>query len=200
MKKVFGLLCAVAFLFSAVSLSFAQSTVKGGRSEAILKKTRQLDLLNHLLPLTLTKSQINSLLTPIEKCRRKVREIEDLEAADLFKYEARIDAAVADGADKGKVPSVDFLKELNKLIMAFYVRRQIAAGENAEIVLAEIKKSWNKGQLAVAANSLNIKDYDPNYDPKTATEDLKLTFYIKDILLDPQAYDVLVRISKRASD
>jgi|CXWL01.1.fsa_nt_gi hypothetical protein len=200
MKMVIRLSCVLVILISVVSLSLAQNSDKGKRSEAVLKKARQLDLLNHLLPLTLTKPQINNLLGPIEKCRRKVKEIEDMEATDLIKFEARIDTAVAEGADKGKVPSIDFLKELSRLVNAFYVRRQIAAGENAEIVLAEIKKSWNKGQLTVAANSLNLKEYDPNYDSKTATEDYKLSFYIKDILLDPQAYEVLVRMSKRASD
>ncbi len=200
MKMVFRFLCVFIVLAAISSTTLAQTTDKAKRSDGILKKARQLDLLNHLLPLTLTKAQINSLLAPIEKCRRKVKEIEGLEADDLIKYEARIESVVADGADKGKVPSIDFLKEMNKLFIAFSVRRQIAAGENAEIVLAEIKKSWNKGQLTVASKSIDIKAYDPTYDAATATEDFKLSFYIKDILLDPQAYEVLVRMAKRASD
>ncbi len=200
MKMVFRFLCVFVVLATVSSMTLAQTSDKAKRSDAILKKARQLDLLNHLLPLTLTKSQINSLLGPIEKCRRKVKEIEGLEADDLIKYEGRIDGVIADGADKGKVPSIDFLKEMNKLFIAFSVRRQIAAGENAEIVLAEIKKSWNKGQLTVASKSIDIKAYDSSYDAATATEDFKLSFYIKDILLDPQAYEILTRMAKRASD
>lgn len=192
---------AVLATSALATAAFAQggtSTQKANRSEEILKRVRQLDLLNHLLPLTLTKAQINDLLIPIEKSRQKVKQIEGLEADDLAKYESRVNAAVTGGADDGKVPSPDLLKEINRLFLAFSVRRQIAAGENADLVLAVMRRSFNKGQITVAANSIDPKAYDPTVDPKTLAEDDKLKLFIKDVLLDPQAYEILTRMAKRA--
>ena len=85
---------------------------------------------------------------------------------------------------------------MNRLFSAFTVRRQIAAGENADAVLAVLKSTLNAGQIKAAANSEDMKAFDPNLDPAKLSDDDKLKFYIKDIVLDPQAYDLLMRMSK----
>lgn len=169
---------------------------KAKRSDAILNKIRHLDLLNHILPLTLTKQQIGSLLPVIEKCRQSVRKIELMEHDDLVKYESKIDKAVEDGIKKDLVPGRELLVEMNKLILAFRVRRQVAIGENIDLVLPVVKKEFNKGQIAVAVNSLDPKAY--GMDPEKMTEDDKLKLFIKDILLDMLAYDLLIRLQKDA--
>lgn len=188
------LLVALIALFTCC---WAQrSDEKAKRSDAILNKIRHLDLLNHILPLTLTKEQIGALLPVIEKCRQSVRKIELMEHDDLVKFESKIDKAVEDGIKKDLVPGRELLNELNKLILAFRVRRQVAIGENVDLVLPVVKKEFNKGQIAVAANSLDPKAF--GMDPEKMTEDDRLKLYIRDILLDMLAYDLLIRLQKGA--
>lgn len=166
------------------------------RSTEILKKARTLDLLNHILPLLLTKEQINQMLPAIERTRAKVRAIEKAEAEDLAKYEKKLDDAIAQGFEKERVPGRTVLNEISKLFQALAIRRQIAAEENAEDMLTVVKKALNAGQLKTMAGSLDMKVYLPGVDPATITEDMKIKVYIKDVLLDPLSYDFLVRLSR----
>ena len=136
------------------------------------------------------------ILVAVEKARSKVSQIEQMEATDLLNYESKINDAINKGISRDLVPSKDLLKELNRLFSAFTVRRQIAAGENADAVLAVLKSTLNAGQIKAAANSEDMKAFDPNLDPAKLSDDDKLKFYIKDIVLDPQAYDLLMRMSK----
>ena len=186
-------------LVLAVSIAVgAQTNDEAKRSDAILMKARQLDLLNHMLPMTFTKSQINALLVPIEKARQNVKKIASMEAADLAKFEAKIGSAVDSGVNDAKVPSPDLLKEVNRLFTAFTVRRQIAAGENADLVYEVMLKVLNKGQLAVAAKTIDPNAYDPTVDLKTWTDEMRTKLFIKDVLLDPASYDLMVKMSKKA--
>lgn len=166
------------------------------RSDAIMKKARTLDLLNHILPLLLTKDQINQMLPVIERTRAKVRQIEKAEAEDLAKFDKKLDEAIEQGLGKDRVPSRALLNEVSRLFQALSIRRQVAAEENAEEMLAVVKKALNAGQIKTMANSLDMKVYMPGTDPATITEDVKLKVFIKDVLLDPLSYDFLVRLSK----
>jgi hypothetical protein len=186
---------AVVFSVSATVVAQAQPD-RAKRSEEIMRKMRQLDLLNHILPLVMSKDQITAILAPIEKARQNVKKIETMEADDLLKYEARINEMVEKGTLKNEVPSREFLRELNRLYSAFTVRRMVAAAENADLVLEVVKKKLNKGQIAAMANSLDPKVY--GLDPKTASEDDKLKNFIKDVLLDPTAYPILLQLQKIA--
>lgn len=194
MNRIFLTLFLLISLSLASPMAFAQT--KTQKSDEILRKARQLDLLNHILPLVLTKSQIEQLLTPIEKCRKKVKEIEGMEADDLIKMETKVDAVLAKGYQNDLVPSRDLLREMNRLFNAFRIRRQIAASENADIMLEAMKKILNAGQLTTAEKSIDLKAYDPTADPEKISADDKLKFFIKDILLDPLSYDVLTKMLK----
>lgn len=199
MKTFIRVFLAVLAAMS-VTVAFSQlSPEKAKKSDDILKKARQLDLLNHLLPLVLTKDQINKLLVVVEKSRARVDQIRQMEATDLLKYETKVDDAVSKGVNKDMVPAKALLVELNKLFTAFGIRRSIAAGENADEVLAVFKKELNEGQRKAAMNSHDIKAFDPKIDVSKLTDDDKLKFYIKDVILDPYAYDLLIRMSKAGS-
>lgn len=189
-------------VLAAMSMTVALAQIspdKAKKSDEILKKARQLDLLNHLLPLVLTKAQINKLLVVVEKARARVDQIRLMEASDLLKYESKMDDAVSKGVNKDMVPAKSLLVELNKLFTAFAVRRAIAAGENADEVLAVFKKELNEGQRKAAMNSHDFKAFDPNVDVSKLTDDDKLKFYIKDVVLDPYAYDLMIKMSKAGS-
>lgn len=188
-----------AFAGASVAVAWSQFTpARAKKSDEILVKARQLDLLNHLLPLVMTKDQLNKVLTVVERCRAKVDRIRLDEANELLKYEPKIIDAIDRGVNKDLVPSKTLMVDLAKSFNAFSIRRQVAAGENADEVLAVMKKELNAGQLKAAANSHDHKVYDPNLDVSKLTEDDKLKFYIKDVILDPSCYELLIKLTKTA--
>jgi hypothetical protein len=195
------LLICLSLLMTLMTGAFAQTTAdeQGKRADEIIKKMRQIDLLTQMLPMALTKEQITKLLTPIEKARQRVKDEQKEEFKLLTKYESRINDAVKAGIDKGDVPDVAFLRELSALFLTMSMRRDAIANENAEAVLKEMKAVLNAGQLKVAANSLNPKLFDPGIKLEEMTQDQKILFFVREILLDQQSYDILRQLLKRAS-
>lgn len=191
MKRFLIVLSVVLAISSAV---FAQTTDKGKQSAATLDKMRQIDLLNHLLPLVMTKEQIRKMLPTIEKARRDVRTQEDEEAKFLAQSAAKIDKAVQDGIDKGDVPDKQLLKELNAMIRLFTMKRKEIGDDNAKMVLDVMKTTLNAGQLKAAGNSLDFKIYNPGIKPEEISDEARLTLFVREILLDPLAYDLLVKM------
>ncbi|MBX3118256.1 MAG: hypothetical protein KF784_04265 [Fimbriimonadaceae bacterium] len=195
MKRV---LLAVLLIVSIVAAAPAQTVpdATAKRSDAILSRARQLDLLNHILPLVMTKDQIKQLLPAIEKCRAKVKQVIQREADNLKLVEIEIDRAYEDGVKKGAVPSKELLNKLNRLFIGFAILRDAAASENADDVLAVMKSALNEGQLKTASKSLDIKVYNPKAEPDKMSDDEKIKYFIRDVILDPLAYDLLVALSK----
>lgn len=192
MKSV---LISLAVLLALVGSASAQpQSEKAKRSGETLDKMRQLDLLNQLLPLVMNKDQIRKILPAVEKARQDVKAEENLEADLIAKYAARVDQAVKDGIDKGDVPDKKFLVELNALIRTMTMRRNAIAKDNVDLVLEAMKKNLNAGQLKAAANSLNPTVFMSGVKVEELKEDDKLMLFIREIMLDPLAYDILVRM------
>lgn len=168
---------------------------KAKRSADVMTKIGQLDLLVQLLPLALDKEQLRMLLPVIEKARAKSYKIMDMEADDLAKLDQRVSKAVTDALEKGVYPPQDLQVDIAKLTRAFTIRRQLAGAENVEEVYAAIGKTLNEGQKKAMENSL-----DPKLLGVKETLDSvgKIKFFIREILLDPRSYDLLVKMSKAA--
>jgi tRNA nucleotidyltransferase/poly(A) polymerase len=189
MKRI---LIAFTLAIALVSVGFAQQ--KGHQALEILQKMRQIDILNHLLPLVMTKDQIKKILPSIEKARRDVKAQEDEEAKLLQQKLAQIDAAVKNGEDKGDVPDKELIKELNAMVRFFTMKRDAIANDNTQMVLEAIKGTLNAGQLKAAGNSLNPKIYDPGVKTEELKDDDRLRLFVREVFLDPLAYDVLVKM------
>jgi len=172
----------------------AQSGDKAKKSTETLEKMRQLDLLNQLLPLVMTKDQIRQILPAVEKARADVKAEESLEADLIAKYAARVDQAVKDGIQKGDVPDKKFLVELNALIRTMSMRRDAVAHDNVDRVLEAMKKTLNAGQLKAAANSLNPAVFLTGVKVEEMTDEAKTRLFVSEIMLDPLAYDLLVKM------
>jgi hypothetical protein len=206
MTKTLAILFACLSLFSAPSAahgstaSIQDAETRGAKSNEILTQMRQLDLLNQILPLLMNKDQIGKLLTAIEKARANVRNIEQLEDQDLAKQAQKVSEATKAGFDQQKLPERELLVELNKLVRAFSIRRQVAIGENVTTVKEAFDAVLNPGQRKAAANSLNPGLFDPSLKVEQMSEEQKIRFFIQEILLDPLAYDVLKRLQKSAPD
>ncbi len=180
----------------AVALTSQLSTEKANKSYELLTKARQLDLLNHMVPLVMTKEQINKMLVVVEKARANVEKIKLMEANELIQYETKINDAISKGVNKDQVPAKNLMVEINRLFNAFSVRRTVAAGENADLVYEVLKKEFNAGQFKAAANSIDMKAYEKDIDVTKLTDEAKVKFFIKDIFLDPACYDLLLKMTK----
>ncbi|MFZ4506625.1 MAG: hypothetical protein ACOYON_02885 [Fimbriimonas sp.] len=168
------------------------------RSEAILKDIRRMDLLRHILPLALSKSQYNDVLGAIEKAQENVKKIEKSEAEELIKREEKARAVVVAALEKGSYPDRAALNEIIAVLRAFSIRRNVAANENVDLVYQVVEKKFNAGQKKVLANSIDYKEIDPTL--KEAPDDqTRIRFIIRDVLLDPLAYDLMVQLMKKAS-
>ncbi len=188
-------LIVLSVVLAIAGAAFAQPTSeKAKQSTATLEKMRQIDLLNHLLPLVMTKEQIRKILPIIEKARRDVRTQEDLEAKILGQYAAKVNKAVQDGIEKGDVPDKELLRELNAVIRTFTMQRAAIASDNTKMVLEIVKTTLNAGQMKAAGNSLDFKLYNPNIKPEEIKDEDRLNLFIQEILLDPLAYDLLVKM------
>ncbi|MCW5943500.1 MAG: hypothetical protein KIS66_14805 [Fimbriimonadaceae bacterium] len=189
------LVATVAALLVSAVASFGQPAAKVEDNPLI--KIRKVELLNQILPVVMTKEQLDAILPAVERARAKVREVEKKEATELRAIEARMDTAIKAALEEGQVPKLEFVDRLRQLMWAMGLRRQTVVGENTESVLASLKKELNAGQLKAAANALSPKQIDPGVRVEELTQDDRLRMYVRFILLDPYTYDLLVALARK---
>jgi hypothetical protein len=188
----------LVILFGLLALAPAQvSPDKSAKSNEVLAKLRQVDLLNQLLPVALTKEQIEKILVPLEKCRALVKKTADEEAVILAKLDAQVTPIVKAGLEKGNVPNVEQLRSLAEVIRGMQGQRAKVAFANTTAMTMAFTEATNKGQQRAAANAYSPKLVDPDLKLEELTEERRLQIWIQDVLLDPLTYDVLVAIAKR---
>jgi len=193
MKRLFlSILAVFSLCLIACAQTESESTASANR---FWDKVDKLDAYNMILPLLMTKEQIRKILPSIEKARERVRTTLKTENEELRRLETKVDAAMSQAADKGAVPSHELISEIYKERVAIAQRRLAMAAVNAEDVTAAVKTALNAGQLKVAENSLNPKDFDPGLKVEEMKPDDKLILFSREILLMPQAYDILVKLS-----
>ncbi len=186
-------LIILALVTALVPIGQAQD---GKRADELMVKLRQIDLLNQLVPLALNKEQIVKLLPVIEKARTKVKDTQKQELKKLESFEKRVDDTISKSINGGAVPPLAFLKELATATFRMGLVREQVANENQDMVYAVFKSALNVGQLKAAANSLAPQLFDPALDPKKMSDEEKQKFFVKQILLDPLAYDLLLKLAK----
>jgi len=197
MKRIYLCLFLVAALLGSALAQTPEERAK--RSEEIVAKTRKIDLLNQMLPLLLSKSQINDLLPAIEKARQNMDKTWRFEYDELKKLEPDLDATIAAGQEKGDLPKRDFVVKVTKTFRALSILRDAAVSENIAIVKIGVDKVFNAGQKKAATNLIDATFFDPSLKPEDLTDAKKMEMYIKVVLLDPLAYPVLIEMQKHAS-
>ncbi len=165
-------------------------------ADRIAMKVHKLDLLNQILPVLMTKDQIKKLLPVVEKARDMVRKQEAAELEQMKKYEGQLDGAISDAMDKKQVTKSEVLGSLRGMARGLEGSRMIVIADNTELVRKKFVEVMNAGQVKAAANALDPRLIDPNAKVDSLSEDDKLKLWIRAILLDPMAYDLLVDISK----
>lgn len=177
--------------------SAQEDTSRQKDTEAIFTKLKQLDLMNQILPMLMTKDQLKKILPVVEKARQRVKQAQLKEYEALKKFEGRITEARKKAIDSGQVPGRQLLNEIIKMFQAMEIARTMIADENTDAIIAVFKSTLNEGQIKAAANDLNPKLFDPSLKPEEMSADQKLRFFVKEIFLDPAAYDVLVILSQK---
>lgn len=191
------ILLPMLLLAAGSCLAQTQSDLdRAKRSDQIADKVYQLDLLNQILPLLLTRDQLMKLLPPVEKARQKVREQQKFEFEKLTAIESKVDAEIKRGVEKGEVPSRAILGELNGTIFAFRALRSSIAEDNTDTILAVFKTVLNAGQLKAAMNALASEEL--GVDKTKLKDEEKLRLYVKEVFLHPLTYEVLKKLSMRA--
>ncbi|MBX7133356.1 MAG: hypothetical protein K1X67_11840 [Fimbriimonadaceae bacterium] len=192
----FALTALLLFALSVPSYGQVTADERAKKADEILKKVHQLDLMNNLLPLVLTKEQLGKFLPVMEKARQSVREQEKIEYDFLMKLNPKVDSALTDAKTKGKVPGREVINETWATFSMFTMRRKAIADENVANVMKAFEGAINDGQRKTAINTVNPKQFDPTADPKTMSDAKKMEMFVRNILLDPAAYDLLVGMLK----
>lgn len=169
-------------------------------SDQTLFKIQQLNIIKFITPILLKKSQINDLLTTIEKCRAKELEIRELDAKELKKIDEKVTKAIDSAINDGTYPKRELQEELIRVQDALVIRRRIATGEMVEMVLETCRKTLNAGQMNVIKNLIDPKFVDGGLKVDKMTDDEKIKLYIRQIFLDGMAYDLLKQLAKHASE
>ncbi|MBS1724405.1 MAG: hypothetical protein JSS66_15795 [Armatimonadetes bacterium] len=161
----------------------------------ILSKVRQLDLLNQMLPVLMTPEQIQHILPALEKARAADAANQKSELEQMKKIEAKVDAAIKEAKDKKLVPSRDLVEEVIKMVGGFQKQRANMILQQSEPVVRVVMATLDAGQVKAAANAIPVRD-DPD---NKLTEEMKLGRWVRAVLMDPLAYDLLVEMSKGKS-
>jgi hypothetical protein len=194
------LLLALSLLFAVFACAAVSSAQPidpdmAKQSTDILTNMRKVELLNQILPLVLEKGQINQILPELERIRDKQRKLIVQEHTDLMMFDRESSKAVDSGL-QGKLPDSEYVREIEAFYKANDIRRQVAMGENLDLLMPVVEKALNKGQLKVMANALTLSFFEPDITPAEATDELKMRVFAREVLLDPLAYDLLVQMSK----
>ena len=193
---------ALLFILSVfASMSFAQVTPGGAKSDEITAKWRQIDSLIQILPLALTKKQIDKILPALEKIRGEEKKIRSNEDKFLAEKEEATNKIYKDAIEKGVYPARPFQMEIAKLTKVLSLMRQAYITQSIDDLIKVLKSTLDAGQMKAMVNSLEPNAINPeNPKAKDMTEDQKLKYFVRAVWLDSATYDALVKIRQFIKD
>jgi hypothetical protein len=159
------------------------------------RKIQQLMLLDQILPVTFTKPQLRELIPVIEKARQAEHDLAQKELKLLRRSEAKMDAALAN-ARKGRITTGPELKEITSMLQAVAATRSAMVREQSENVRRAMVQACNKGQVKAALKGFDPRWFDRRLDPEKMGDEERLRLYVRLVLLDPEAYPLLVELSR----
>lgn len=189
LKTLFLLTTAAATVALAPQASVDEAT-------NIQIKVRQLTLLEQINPVLLTKPQLRRLLPVVESARQAERDLVANELKAMRPLSARLDVEIKKAKEEKKLADPDIWKTINDLQRQFNLNRARMINEQTEKVLTEMRRVLNEGQLKAAANAIDVRSLLPGVPADQITEEAKLRAWIRIVLLDPQAYDLMLEMSK----
>lgn len=189
----------ILIVLAVVALAMAQTAAeKAKRSTEILAKARQMDVMNQLLPIMLTKDQLNKILPEVERARASLKKLEANEYDTLIKLEPKVDKALKEGYDEGKTVSTTTTNEAFATFRLFENRRIAVGSDASERITALLDKILTVGQKRSMEGALRPQLINPDVDPRKMSASDKMAFFVQVVLLDDASYDVLLKLSKTA--
>jgi hypothetical protein len=195
MKVIASLVC-LASLFGMSAFAMAQSSAAAPktdleRGDVTFRRLATLDVSLKILPVAFTKEQINALLPVLERCRNKEKQIRELDAKEFIKIEEKVENALKGAIEQSRYPTNEFKEEIAKLTNAIAVRRQLATNEMVDTIYEAMKKSLNTGQIKAISNLIDPKYGNGTENPSKMTEEERIRFYIRGIMMDATTYELL---------
>jgi hypothetical protein len=190
------------------SLAFGQLTnaqtstqsPKMQKAAATLSKIDRLSACKFVLPLLLSKSQMNDILLTLEKCRKAQQDTLDKDADEMAKIDAKVTKALDEAIKDGNYPSKEFQNEVIKVTQGIATRRAIVVGNLVGLLNDTVRKSLNGGQLKAMVNLVDPNSIDSTLKPEKWTEEEKVNFYLRTVMLDNNTYELLKTLYKNARD
>jgi hypothetical protein len=190
------LISSLVFALGAFAGAQQIDPQKAKESDLIVANMRRLELLNQILPLVLTRQQINAILPSIERVRDKIRQLYLTEHDNLMEFQNKAKSSV-DAGVKGQMPDNKLVTDIRAFFQANDVRRQSVVEHNIDIIMPVLLKNLNKGQMKVMANSLTLAFFEPDIKPQDANDDIKQRIFVREVLMDPLTYDLLIQMSTK---
>ncbi len=192
MKPLLALLA-----LALVAAAPAQTTPGGPRSDAVMLNIKKLDALIQIVPLALTKEQLPPILAAIEKVRQKEKELRLEEDKILATLDAKVSKVVEEGVGKDVYPPREVQMEVAKKMLLMGGARQQFVEDMTDLVYAACKTTLNEGQLKTMEKSLKPELLGSAVKGAEMDETAKIKFFIRKVILDPIAYDILVEMSRK---
>ena len=148
--------------------------------------------------LLLKKVQLNALMTTIEKCQAKEKEIIALDAKEFKKLDVEIDKALDGALNDGSYPKRELQSKIIALQDALIIRRKLATGEMVDMLLETCKKNLNDGQMAAMVNLTDPSYVEGETRAAKLPNDEKTKLYIREVFLSPLTYDIFKQLAKKA--
>lgn len=191
-------LTVVVALLCVFAVSSAQPTeAQSEESERILIKIQQMELYDQLLPVLFKPDEARAFLPVLERHRAEVRKMRLSEHKMLRPLEIDLDRVIKEAQEKGNVPDPKVMKKALDLFRVFAMFRKALLDDTAEELISTMRQTLNEGQIRAAMNAFNPKEFDPTLDPETMTEDEKLALWVKVVLMDSLAYDIMLGFSRK---
>ncbi|MEQ1820979.1 MAG: hypothetical protein ABL949_00540 [Fimbriimonadaceae bacterium] len=184
-------LLALLLLVSGLTMAPAQD--RGAVSDDIFSRGVQLQLLNQIMPLLMTKEQWRKVLPSVEEAREAVRKTEKLEADELKKLQTKMDEAYKNALEKGELPKKELLIEFQTKLSDFSKTRRIIADINTTKVQEAFVATANEGQKKTAIGSITPADF--GFKADELKDEARLRLFVSEILLNPIAYDLMRKLS-----
>lgn len=189
---VFALLAGLACLAAAQRITPEQQKI----SERIVAKIRRMEMYNQILPVLFTPDQAKAVLPILESHRAEADKLEVDEHKYLVTLEKGLDAALKSAQESGRVPDDKVMHDAMITFKAFVMRRKALIDDTVGRLATLMRAKLNAGQVRAAANAFNPITFGMEIKPEELTEDKRLDFWIRMVLMDNDAYPVMVELSK----
>jgi len=197
---VASLVALSAFAFAgspSLNLGAPSLQDEAARSAKVQENMRRVDLLRWLMPLVLRKDQFDKILPVFAKIKSEQRKVLEDEDKQFLALEKELEEAIRKAKEENVFPKRDLVTKCIRLVQALGLRRRMARADLTEEMYKVVDSTLDAGQKK-AMTAIEWKEIDPTAELEGKPDADKIRFFVRVVLLDPLAYDILIDLDKRA--